>query len=221
MYALDRHRMHRFLCGLIFAGALAGQCLGGAAVLERFAVPLLAWTMLALWWGAAARDRRADALAPLAWATSLVALALAWIVGPDAGSSWRFDPASDAAIVILSQLPVVPLLPACAYWLLSRQTPALSARDRLVGFALAAAFGLLWWRAPGVNIGVCLTLIGFALYRPALLGVGIVGLAVYLLRYYYQLDVPLIDKAWWLIGGGAALLVVRWGLLRVRRGEVA
>jgi len=214
MYAIGRTRMHRFLCAAIFAVALIGLCLSDDEARGRLALPLLAWLMLASWWRSTAGDRFAIALPPMAWALSLFVLGLAWFSGADAalGGVVRDD---DGPWIEVSQALVLPLLPVCAYWLLARQAAALPKPRQVLGFAVAAILACLWWRAPGVSIGVSLSLIGFALYRPALVGVGILGLMVYLLRYYYQLDVPLIEKSYWLLAGGAAILIVRWYLLRV------
>lgn len=219
MYALGRPTLHRFLCGLVFAAALYGACQAQDGVIEAMAPLALAWAALALWWRSASRDRIAPAWPPLAWAVSVAALIALWFVEPDRAWSGAAVVVDDAPFLIAEALGV-PLLPACVWWLLSRP-PQAPERARLLAFALAAGFALLWWRAPGVGFGVALALTGFALYRPALLGLGLLGIGVYLLRYYYQLQLPLIDKAGWLFAGGALLLAVRWALLRVARGRAA
>ena len=98
---------------------------------------------------------------------------------------------------------MVTLLPLCV----ARLARGSAARWRRVGEA--AVFALLVVGAPGVAFGLMLVLLGFALHRPALLGVGLLGVAVYLVHYYYQLDVPLLQKSGWLLAGGAALLLAR------------
>lgn len=218
MYVLARHRMHRVLCGGIVAVAIAGECLSRAGF-EAFATPVLAWVALALWWRSAAQDRFAPALAPLAGATTLVALAVVAIVGGGKDLSAAVGRDIADADAMLGQALVMPLLPVCAWWLSSRRD--MPARHRWAGIVLAAVFGLLWWRAPAVEVGVCAMLIGFALYRPALLALGAIGLGVGLLRYYQQLDVPLIEKSYWLLAGGAASLLARAVWLRSRTGEAA
>lgn len=219
MYALGRPTLHRFLCGLVFAAALYGVCRAQDGVIETMAPLALAWVALALWWRSASRDRIAPAWPPLAWGLSAAALIALWFVEPDrvwSGTTFTVD---ESPFLIAEALGV-PLLPACVWWLLSRPPPA-PERTRLLGFALAALFALLWWRAPGVGFGVALALTGFALYRPALLGLGLLGIGVYLLRYYAQMQLPLIEKAGWLFVGGALLLAARWTVLRVARGGTA
>lgn len=219
MYALGRPALHRLLCGLVFAGALYGVCRAQDGVIAAMAPLALAWAALALWWRSAARDRIAPAWPPLAWSLSVTALVALWFVEPDRVWSGTTVVVDDSPFLIAEALGV-PLLPACVWWLLSRPPPA-PERTRLLGFALAAVFALLWWRAPGVGFGVALALTGFALYRPALLGLGLLGIGVYLLRYYYQLQLPLIEKAGWLFVGGALLLAARWAVLRIARGRTA
>jgi hypothetical protein len=218
LYVLARQRMHRFLCGLIVAGALVGVMVGESEDRLRFSVPLLAWAMLVLWWRSTTPDRCAPALPPLAWATSLMAVVFVWFIGPDTGGPGAAG-AVDAASTRLAQALVVPLLPVCTYWLWTRCAATVPADRRLLVLATAVVFGLLWWRAPGVAVCACVTLIGFALYRPALLGVGVAGLGIYLVRYYYQLDVPLLEKSYWLVAGGAVLLAARSALPLLQRGE--
>jgi hypothetical protein len=219
MYALGRPALHRFLCGLVFAGALYGVCQAQDGVIAAMAPLVLAWTALALWWRSVSRDRIAPAWPPLAWALSAAALIALWFVEPDRVWSGTTVIVDDSPYLIAEALGV-PLLPACVWWLLSRPPPA-PERTRLLGFALAAVFALLWWRAPGVGFGVVLALTGFALYRPALLGLGLLGIGMYLLRYYYQLQLPLTEKAGWLFVGGALLLAARWAVLRIAHGRTA
>lgn len=219
MYAVGRLPMHRFLCGMIAAGAIAAICLVDSETEILLAVPLLAWLMLGLWWRSAVHDRVAPSLPPLAWAMSLVLLCVVWFAA-DARVSPTSNEERYASMALIRDCLIVPLLPACAVWLSSRR-PGRAARERLVVVAIASALALLWLRAPGVNIGVTLALIGFAQYRPALLVMGLLGLGMYLLQYYYQLDTTLLQKSAWLIGGGITLLASRWTYLRFTRGEAA
>lgn len=219
MYALGRPSMHRFLCGVIVAVALLCFCVVDDAATKHFAIPLLAWAMFAMWWRSAGHDRLAVALPPLAWALALVLLFSTWFVARAGGLfTGRIEQARD--LLLIADALVVPLLPLCAYWFASRQ-PALDVRGRLFALAFAAGFALLLWRAPGVSIGITLVLIGFALYRPALLVVGLLGTAAYLFDYYYHLQLTLLEKSGWLVAAGAGVLAVRWAHLRLARKEAA
>ncbi len=219
MYALGRPSMHRFLCGVIVAVALLALCIVDDPASKYFAIPLLAWTMFAAWWRSAGHDRLAVALPPLAWALALVLLFSTWFVGRvyDVFTG-RIEQSRD--LLLIADVLVVPLLPLCTFWLASRQ-PALDARRRVFALGFAAGFALLLWRAPGVSIGVTLALIGFALYRPALLAVGLLGTGAYLFDYYYHLQLTLLEKSAWLAAAGVAVLAVRWAHARFARKEAA
>ncbi|MFZ5637722.1 MAG: DUF4401 domain-containing protein [Pseudomonadota bacterium] len=220
MYALGRQSMHRFLCGLILSVALLLVCFVDVDEAKVLAVPALGWAMLALWWRSAGHDRFAPAWPPLAWAMTLVLLLTAWLMGIDARAPLGPDAERTLPLVPLRDALTLPLLPVCAAWWSYRQGGT-SARRRAISIVSAAVLGLVWLRAPGVNIGVVIVLLGFALHRPALLGVGAFATGAYLLQYYHQLETTLLQKSYWLLGGGAALLAVRWAWLRFARGEAA
>lgn len=211
MHAFGATPMHRFLCGAVFAVAIVGFC---SEIDERgFALPLpvLAWTALLLWWWNERRDASSARLSPLAWALSLAALVLAWFGGfgellsEDPEPAWRTS----------AQLATAAVLPATVAALLPHGNGGAGRRHDLLLLLGALGLALLWLRAPGIAVGLALALAGFAVNRPALLVVGLGGVGVYLLRYYYQLDVPLLQKAQWLASSGAALLLARFVYLRV------
>jgi Domain of unknown function (DUF4401) len=211
LYVVGAQAMHRFLCGGVFAVAVVAICNEldtDPYGLTVFALPVLAWLTFVAWWRTQYEDGRTLPVSPLAWALSLVALFLAFV------GDFRFGP--DAETLALqrwvAQGAIALLLPLAA-WRLSR--------GRSLPVLCAIVFALLWLRAPGVSLGVMLALIAFASHRPALLATALMATAVYLLRYYYQLEVPLLQKSHWLLLGGAALLAIRFVLARVARGERA
>lgn len=218
-YALDRTPMYRFLCGAVFAVAVCGLCSEGGGRDFAFALPLLAWSALALWWWGEHRDAIAVHGAPLAWALSLAALVLAWFggdVGGDVGGNAGVDARDAAPALRFASRAACALLLLGVTALLLRSHGARLPGGRRTALAVATlVLALLWWPAPGIAVGLALALTGFALARPGLLGVGLVGVGVYLVRYYYQLEVPLLDKSLWLAASGAALLLARAVLLRL------
>jgi len=210
LYALGATPMHRFLCGAVFAASLVGLC---TEIDDRglaLPLPVLAWAALVLWWWNERRDGSSARLSPMAWALSLAALLLAWF--GNAGELGMYDDL-DPAWRVGAQLATAALLPVTVAALL---LPGDASRRHDVLLLLGAfALALLWLRAPGIAVGLVLALAGFAASRIALLVVGLGGVGVYLLRYYYQLDVPLLQKAQWLALSGAALLLARFVYLRV------
>lgn len=211
LYALGPTPMHRFLCGAVFAAALVGFC---TEIDERglaLPLPLLAWAALVSWWWHERRDASSARLSPLAWALSLAALLLAWF--GNAGELLRDS--LDPAWRVGAQLATAALLPATVAVLLRPAQAGASRRHAALLLLGAVALAVSWLRAPGIAVGLALALTGFATNRIALLVVGLGGVGVYLLRYYYQLDVPLLQKAQWLALSGAALLLARFTWLRV------
>ena len=79
---------------------------------------------------------------------------------------------------------------------------------------------LFWLPSPGVGFALAWLLLGFGLGLRSLTVFGVGSLLVYLGVYYYQLEVPLLQKAVWL-GGGALLLfflrVMVWLVPRLMR----
>lgn len=216
MAALGPAPLHRFLCGGLTAVATTvAFYAAGLPVLEFALPPLLA--VIALWlWLRIARAGDAGAraertLPPAAWAFSLVALCMLWIGIESVGWGWLDTAYADQKRLgqWLAALTVVALLPVCV----AQLTRGAALRWRWTG--AAATLALLLAGAPGVAFGLMLALLGFALHRPALLGLGLLGMAVYLVRYYFQLDVPLIQKSGWLLASGAALLLARMASRRM------
>jgi len=207
LYGFGAQTMHRFLCGAIFTVAVVAICNELDTVgygISPVALPVLAWLAFAAWWRTDHEDLRTLPLSPLAWALSLVALLMAffgdldlWPTAQDA-TSWR---------IWGPQIAVALLLPLTVW--------RLAGVRQLLPMLCAVAFALIWLRAPGVNLGVMLALTAFASHRPALLATGLLGTGVYLIRYYYQLDVPLLEKSQWLLLGGVALLAIRFALTRI------
>ena len=213
MVLLGPVALHRFVSGALCAAALAlSMSIEASLPARAMAAPLLAALAVGLWrvteWAPALRGGPLPMparLSPLAWGITLVALVMLWM-GADLGNSWEFR---DQAVTTLrmwhwlGSAAIVALLPMCVAWLARGR----AWRWRWVG--AAAVFALLLAGAPGVAFGMALVLLGFGLHRPALLGVGLLGMAIYLIRYYYQLDVSLLQKSGWLLAAGAALLLAR------------
>lgn len=206
LYAFGAQAMHRFLCGAVFAAAVVAICneLDTADFgLSLASLPVLAWLAFAAWWRAEYEDVRLLPLSPLAWALSLAALLMAFVGDIQWGPAQR-----DTSLQQwIAQIAVAMLLPLTVL--------RLAGVRQLLPVLCAVAFALIWLRAPGVNLGVMLALTAFASHRPALLATGLIGTGVYLIRYYYQLDVPLLEKSQWLLLGGVALLVIRYVLSRI------
>ncbi|NOT88113.1 MAG: DUF4401 domain-containing protein [Lysobacter sp.] len=228
LYVSGAQTMQRFLCGAVFAAAVVAICneldTSGYGP-SRITLPVLAWLAFAAWWRAEYEDLRTLPVSPLAWALSLAALSMAivgdmlWADSAEICDSmfhaWDEDIYSDSdpclpAFGWIEPLAMAMLLPMTAL--------RLAGPFRPLPLLCAIVFALVWRHVPGVNLGVMLMLVAFASNRPALLAISAIGTAFYLVRYYYQLDVPLLEKSQWLLAGGVVLLTIRFVLMRAVQG---
>ena len=69
-------------------------------------------------------------------------------------------------------------------------------------------------KAPGISVGICIILLGYAHGNRVLTGLGVAALLLYLSAYYYSLDDTLLVKSQALALSGAVLLTLRWLSLR-------
>lgn len=241
VYVLGTDLILRFLSGLLIAGAAAGLIWRGLSpalvdenlfdALWRFdsARAAFLWLPIAVTgaWGAAVafslsrRDAspRARALAPLAWAFLLSVQCMVWLAGGISAQQlpamWAVNPRSAVLVVAGALLPAAAAL--SVLWPRRRVLTA----GLLWGVPLALLIlALFWLPSPGVGFALAWLLLGFGLGLRSLTVFGVGSLLVYLGVYYYQLEVPLLQKAVWL-GGGALLLfflrVMVWLVPRLMR----
>lgn len=147
---------------------------------------------------------RFEALKPLAWAFALAVQTMVWLAAGVSLMRWPALWRADAFVALIMILGV--LLPvACAWAVLWPRRHVLTS-GVVWGVPLGLlALALFWLPSPGVAFALAWMLLGFGLRELRLTMVGGLSLLVYLLVYYYQLEIPLLDKAFWL--GGAALLL--------------
>ena len=205
LFAVSRVETHRFLCAVTLVGAclwLIADVLGHELTWVQ---PIAAWLAAALWWFDLSSDpagpmRRHVAL--LAWAATLAAIALGWFALND----WWAT--TNAGVIAASSNITALLLPvtAVAVGAFGRE----GGDRRLYGLLIIASIALAWlWHAsPGITFALVLMLLAFARGVVVLLASAVATLAVYLVQYYYQLTVPLLNKSLWLGLAGIVLLVL-------------
>ncbi|OZI21183.1 hypothetical protein CAL26_27520 [Bordetella genomosp. 9] len=184
----------------------------------------------AAWLAAAAflaRERmsaaRRDLLQPLAWAFSLAAQAGALQAAGapvwELPALWALHPPAAVFLVLAA------LLPVAVAWALIRRRRAVLPRSLRIGVPVGLLIlGVCWLPAPGIAFALAWILLGFGLGRTRLLRWGQIVLLAYLVLYYYQLTVPLLQKSVWLAGAGVLLLLMRlvaWRLPRLLEGRPA
>lgn len=214
MYAVGPVLIHRYLSASVLAVALItgldNPFASGNWPDSGVAGVVMAW-LAALYWCVLLRwdQARLRVLDPLAWVFTLVALVLAWDMPAATVSLWIRPDAAAMRLASLVPTLLCAILPAVVWGWSSRRVRA-DAHAWLAyrtGIALVL-LGLVpvWLAAPGIALGLAWLILGFALARPALLGLGVVAILFYLAGYYYQLDTTLLQKALWLAVAGLVLL---------------
>lgn len=66
--------------------------------------------------------------------------------------------------------------------------------------------------APGILAALLLLVLGHGFSDKIITGLALIFLPVFLVVFYYAMDVSLLNKSFILVGSGAVLLVARWGL---------
>ncbi|WP_144636874.1 GDYXXLXY domain-containing protein [Bordetella genomosp. 13] len=246
VYVLAPDALLRFLSGWMMA--LAGACLVWWSMLPGLAgnidlldammdydvsVASIVWqpvAVLGAWAAAAAfwighrlappRQRRLD---PLGWSLAIAVQGLVWMSGgvaaPHLFMLWSARPSTAAFSVAGALLPAV----VAALVLGARRAALTAALVWTVPLALLV-LALFWLPSPGIAFALAWMLLGVGLNKPRLAIFGVLALLSYLLIYYYQLEVPLLQKAGWLATAGLLMFLLRgmvWLVPRVMRTTTA
>lgn len=243
VYALGPDVILRFLSGLLIAAA-------GAALIWRVLSPELlrddlldawlyfdpdrsgfawlpiavigAWaTAVILTWSHRVGGKRGQMLQPLAWAFLLSVQGMVWLASGISAqyllAMWKSNPQS--AVLLLAGA----LLPAAAAMAVLWPRRHVLTAGVVWGVPIALlALALFWLPSPGVGFALAWLLLGFGLNQSRLVIFGVLSLLAYLGVYYYQLNVPLLQKALWLGGAAVLLFVLRvlvWLVPRLMRTQ--
>uniref|UniRef100_UPI00194032D6 GDYXXLXY domain-containing protein n=1 Tax=Bordetella pseudohinzii TaxID=1331258 RepID=UPI00194032D6 len=243
VYALAPDALLRFLSGGLIAFGMTGLVwqalqpdMGRNDVLEMWlALDMLRATFLWLpvavlgaWLAALAfcADRRLARarphfLEPLAWAFVVAVQGMVWMAGgvgvDQLPSLWKLHRLPAFLNIAGALLPA-----AAALWLLWPRRRVLTRALVVITPLALLVLALFWLPSPGIAFALTWLLLGFGLNKPRLTGFGVLSLLAYLLLYYYQLDVPLLQKAAWLAGAAVLLFLLRvlvWLLPRLMRTD--
>lgn len=120
----------------------------------------------------------------------------------------------------LSAIGLLALLLVLEYLILTEL--GLNWRHPAVLALLAGTLLLLWpaWQSPGILGALLVLLVGFRGGNRLLAGWAAIFLAVFIIAFYYNLELTLLVKSFMLMGNGVILLMLRYVLLRSwQRGE--
>jgi len=197
LYPLYKDSLHRFLSCLVVTASTTGwlieselhQGIHVLLFLEIFGVGLI----FTHYW-----DNKK--LYPLAYALAVsVPLTLLLVLVPHETIETIWWPSN--IILILGVLYLYK-------WALGEKTAFLKTEPAILAIIGTIAIGLL--STPGVIAAIGLLVLGYVLYDKALLGLGMAFFPVFIIVYYYDLDVDLLTKSWILISSGTILLFFRW-----------
>ncbi|CZZ87667.1 membrane protein [Bordetella trematum] len=152
--------------------------------------------------------QRAPVAQPLAWAFLFSVQGMVWLAGGVEAAQlpqlWRLHSLTAVLHVAGAALPAVVAF--CLLW--PRRavlTPAVVWVTPLALLGLA----IFWLPSPGIAFALAWLLLGFGLDKPRLVIFGIAAGLIYLVQYYYQLEVPLLQKAFWLLTAAALVFALR------------
>jgi hypothetical protein len=94
----------------------------------------------------------------------------------------------------------------------------LQGAGNLAGFIVYGSMILISacaWGAPGLLLGLIVTMLGTATGNRPFTGAGIVFLAIFVAAYFYGIEMTMLKKSMTLVTSGAAILAVRWLLLNL------
>ncbi|MCB5364066.1 GDYXXLXY domain-containing protein [Pusillimonas sp. CC-YST705] len=152
-------------------------------------------------WRLVVASERFQVLVPLAWAVTALALVAGWWAP---ALSWSNHlPVTPQWAWVWSLGIMLALLPIYA---LAAMLKGSGGRVAVGAALMLMVASIGWLGAPGVAVALTWVLVGRLLGRRALLGFSVVALLTYLAQFYYQLETPLLQKAWVLGGTGAWLL---------------
>lgn len=166
----------------------------------------------------------------------LVAAAAVWCFCGPAPAGAR--PAGFAAAVVLLLLPLLILVPGdtvaidwlparaiaaasglALLWLIRRNHPGFQGAPLIAAALAVAAAGAV--TTPGLAFAVVVLVLGFWRGERILTALGLLFLPLFLIVFYYELEITLLDKSMMLIAGGALFLILRQGLIFRQRRPAA
>ncbi len=200
LYLLYRDALHRFLSLLVTLAAVSAWILTG------------------------------DTLAPNAIHGLLLMVAATSVACFGQESSTGARPAGYAAVVTLLILPLLILVPRehadiewwaaraiatasglAVLWLVWRAHPDFRGAPLIAAAFAIAAIGVV--TTPGLALAATILVLGFWRGERVLTALGLLFLPVFLIVFYYDLEITLLDKSLMLMAGGALFLTLRQGLI--------
>ncbi|HHB93057.1 MAG TPA: DUF4401 domain-containing protein [Thioploca sp.] len=129
-------------------------------------------------------------------------------------------------VLLLSVMPDIPSIPNITWWystigliiilimleiyLLDGYDISMSAPQSYAIFGSTILVGLLLFQSPGIIASIIILALGFQRGNKILMGLAIIFLTLFIIEFYYNLDITLLMKSVSLITTGIALLSLRF-----------
>jgi hypothetical protein len=209
-------RIHRVLMLLLAVGCSSGllYVYENQALIPFFG-PLLAGLLLLLqlWTPKLASGRYSHLLQPLTSGLMLGAFGLLMLstlyLLPELGGEFSFYPRPWISTLLLGAelLSLTHLIGPAIF-------EARDSRQQAQIYGLLTLVIALAWNAPGLILGLIVLMLGVHCGRATFVGAGIGFFAFFLAAFFYGIEVSLLTKSYTLAASGAALLLLRWFLIR-------
>lgn len=203
--------IHRFLSGSLAIWSLVMVCIAWPIVwlMPALVVGVMAW----LWLNESKWLLDSERVRPIAYAFSLAALQMhsLTLLNPKelANVGGRYQVSYNQWLISLNEGLLAAIFVAIVAMLLQRYRVSYSSKQGIIALAAALCLALISQEAAGLTVAWSLILLGFAHSNRVLLAIGTASFWLYLSRYYYSLDMTLLNKSYLLIATGLFLLLLR------------
>jgi hypothetical protein len=118
-----------------------------------------------------------------------------------------------------STLGLIMLLLSLEYTLLHNHNLTLTSANSMILLGGTVVIGLWFYQTPGIIATVIVMVLGFQRGNRVLMGSAVVFFTIFLVAYYYYLELNLLMKSITLTSSGLALLGLRWIVKQLPQGE--
>jgi len=207
LYPLHRDALHRFLSCLLVAAATTVWLVASERYHGLHVLVLLEAVAIGVFF---TRWRLPQVLRPMAYALACcLPLTVLLVICINSATLWGILWPGEKAVLT----PAWPSSAVLALWLIWLYLWAAGGvarwRQEAVLVAMVVTVALGAFTSPGILAGGGLLVLGFGRRDSRLLGLGLAFFPVFLVIYYYNLDLDLATKSYVLAGSGGILLVVR------------
>ncbi len=138
---------------------------------------------------------------PVAWGlvVSLLAFQLSTVI--DGGDDLRVGPAASVSVALA--------LLVLVFALAREQSAPVTSEPVLVALTAAVVLGAVMLRSPGVLAALYVAVLAFHRRSPVMLGLAMLFLVVFLVNFYFRMEVTLLSRSLVLLASGALLLGLR------------